>query len=292
MRQTVKGQLAIVICAVLWSTSGLFIKLIDWHPFVIAGLRSAIAAAFMLAVRGLSRRRVPGRAAPGAFWGAGISYAATLLLFVTANKMTSSANAILLQYSAPVWAAILGWILLKEKPGWEHWAALGAVVVGLLLFFREGLARGSLLGDGIALLSGVCFGANSVFMRMQKDGSPADSMILAHTITAAVGIPFIFAAPPEVTIPAVSALLFMGVFQIGTASVLFSYGIRRVTAIQAMLTAMVEPVLNPLWVLLVTGERPGALALAGGGIIIAAVAMASLAGAARDSRMARTKTAG
>jgi drug/metabolite transporter (DMT)-like permease len=211
----------------------------------------------------------------------GSIYAATMLLFVTANKLTASANAILLQYSAPVWAALLAWGLAREKPRWEQWGALALVMGGSLLFFKDGLAGGSLAGDGIALLSGICFGANSAFMRMIRDGDPADSMLLAHIITACFSIPFFFLYPPALSGAILAAITFMGIVQIGFASLLFSYGIKRITAVQAMLTATIEPVLNPLWVLLVTGERPAASALAGGSIIVAAVVVSSLIGKRR-----------
>jgi drug/metabolite transporter (DMT)-like permease len=108
-------------------------------------------------------------------------------------------------------------------------------------------------------------------------------MLCAHIITAVFSIPFFFLYPPAVTAPALLAIGFMGVFQIGVASLLFAYGIKRITAVQAMLTAMVEPVLNPVWVLLVTGEKPAASALLGGSIIMAAVAASSLIGKWRET---------
>jgi drug/metabolite transporter (DMT)-like permease len=263
------GQAAVFICAVLWSTSGLFIKLIDWHPVVIAGTRSLVSALFMALVRFASPRKRPWRLS--SLWGGGAAYALTMVLFCIANKLTTSANAILLQYSAPVWAALLGWALAGEKPKTLNWISMAMVLGGLLLFFKDGLEGGSFTGNGLALISGVCFGANSVFLRIQKDGDPADSMLLAHILSAAAGVPFVFMAPPRLSPGSVMAILFMGVVQIGLASLLFAYGIRRVTAVQAMLTAVAEPVLNPVWVLLVTGERPALAALFGGVIIIAAV---------------------
>jgi drug/metabolite transporter (DMT)-like permease len=286
------GQGAVFLCAVLWSTSGLFIKLIDWHPIVIAGARSGIAALFMLGVRFFRKKRAGDNPAPGgkpegrdifALWAGGFAYGATMVLFVIANKLTASANAILLQYSAPVWAAILGWALVKEKPHWEHWGALGLVMGGLLLFFKDGLAGGSLAGDCLAVVSGICFGANSVFMRMRKGGNSADTMLLAHVVTVLFSIPFFFIYPPVLSAPGIAAILFMGIIQIGCASLLFSYGIIRIRAVQAMLTAVIEPVLNPVWVLLATGEKPSVSALFGGGIIVAAVVASSLVGKRREA---------
>jgi len=299
MDRTTKGLFAIILCAILWSTGGLFIKLIDWHPMVIAGSRSSIAALFMLIVRLLRPARyVQQSSATGAkpississnrfgFWGAAIAYSTTMILFVIANKATASANVILLQYTAPIYAALLGWALLKEKPRTEHWLGLGAVSVGLVFFFKDGLASPSLFGDGLALLSGISFALYSVFMRMQKDGNPADSALFAHVLSAVVGLPFIFIHTPHLSIQSVLAVFGLGVLQLGIPSLLFSYGIRRVSAVQAMLAAVVEPVLNPVWVLLATGEAPGPAAIAGGTVILFAVTLTSIIGL-RNARQLR-----
>jgi drug/metabolite transporter (DMT)-like permease len=214
-----------------------------------------------------------------------------MLSFVIANKLTASANAIMLQYSAPVWAALIGWRLIGERPRWEHWGALVLVMGGLALFFREGLSGGGLLGDCVALLSGVLFGAHSVVLRMMKKGRPQDSMLLSHGLNFALCIPFLFFYTPAVSASNLLPILFMGVFQLGCASLLFSAGIKRIPAVQAMLTAMIEPILNPLWVLLVTGEKPSPPALLGGGVIIAAVAASSLIGRRREYREGPEKAA-
>ena len=280
------GQGAILGCALLWSTSGLFIKLLDWQPLLIAGGRSAIAVLFLFALRRV-RLRFNSAPPPSSRFplilAGGLAYAATMIAFVWANKLTTSANAILLQYSAPVWAALLGWGLAGEKPRWFHWAALALVMGGLLIFFREDLRAGAsgastLQGDIIALASGLFFGAHSVFLRMQKNGNPADSMLAAHLICAAAALPVFILMPPALNIRSLGAMGFMGLIQIGLASQLFAFGIRRVQAMQALLIAMIEPVLNPLWVFAVTGEGPSAAALAGGLVIILAVSFSSVLG--------------
>jgi drug/metabolite transporter (DMT)-like permease len=279
------GEGAILLCAILWSSSGLFIKLIDWHPMVISGGRSILAIIVLLALRLISSGRkggakiklkeVPILAACGLF------YAATMVTFVIANKLTASANVILLQYAAPVWAALLGWFFFKEKPRWQNWCALVLVCVGMFLVFSSGLESGSVMGNILAVISGIVFGANSVVLRARKDGNPADILIFSHIICAAFSVPFFFLHPPSFTVNNTMCITFMGIFQIGMASALFAYGIRRISALQAMLTAAVEPVLNPLWVLLVTGERPASSALSGGGIILAAVVSSSILSALR-----------
>lgn len=291
MDRTTKGLLAIVACATLWSMGGLFIKMVDWHPMIIAGGRSLVAALFMLSIRVLRSKKGKEAAARdrvqikrGALWGAALMNAATMVIFVAANKLTTAANVILLQYSAPIYAAIFGWLLVKEKPRKEHWIALGALALGFYVFFKDGISGGSFLGDALALVSGVTFALYSVFMRMQKDGHPEDSILLSHLMAAAIGLPFVFVAPPVFSAAAVSGILILGLAQIGIASLLFAYGIRRVPAVQSMLAAVVEPVLNPVWVFLATGEQPAASALAGGAIILAAVTGSSIASVRGNSK--------
>lgn len=272
------GQLTILIAAFLWSTSGLFIKLIDWHPIVIAGARSSVAALFLLIARIISPppKGVKNRTFP--LWAGAFVFAFTIITYIPAIKLTTAANAILLQYSAPIWAALLGWYLVKEKPHWEQWGALVLVITGLLLFFRGGLEQGALLGNILAISSGVFMGAHTVLLRMLKDGHPSDALLLAHVVCALLCIPFVFLYPPALNVPSVLSILFMGIVQMGFAALFFSYGIKRTTAIQAMLTAIIDPIFNPVWVFIVIGERPSLWALLGGGIIISAVVASSIIG--------------
>jgi len=265
------GQSAIFLCAVLWSTSGLFIKLVDWHPAVIVGSRSFLALIFLAFLR--FRQEKPKKILSLLL--SGSWYAATMILFVIANKLTLAANAILLQYTAPVWTCLLGWLYLKEKPYWEHWAALVLICFGMFLVFGNALSQGSVLGDFLALLSGITFAANSIVLRKHREGNPLDVMICAHILCVLYSIPFFFIYPVQLNAYNIMSILFMGFFQIGAATALFVYGIKRVRAVQAMLTAAIEPVLNPIWVLLITGEKPDLSVIAGGVIIIAAVVLSS-----------------
>ena len=277
-RQQMIGQLAVFAGAFLWSTSGLFIKLLEWHPIVIAGLRSLIAALFLLAVRVISPPECGKKNPRLLFWTSALLYAFTLFTYITANKLTTAANVILLQYSAPIWAALLGWALAKEKPRWEHWLALGFVIFGLLLFFQGGLDSGAFLGNSLAIVSGVLLGAHAVTLRMMKDGDTRDAMLAAHALTAVLSIPFIILYQPALRVSTVLPILFMGLIQMGLASLLFSYGIKRTTALQAMLTAIVDPIMSPIWVLAIIGEKPSLAAISGGAIIITAVVASSVIG--------------
>jgi drug/metabolite transporter (DMT)-like permease len=276
------GQGAVLVTAFLWSTSGLLIKLVPWHPIVFTGVRSLVAAIFLIIIRLLFPSKEAVKNPPFPLWACAVVYALTLITFVSANKLTTSANAILLQYGAPIWAALMGWYLLKEKPHWEHWCALVVIIGGLFLFFRDGLGSGGFWGDSLAVFSGILFGAHSVFLRMMKDGNPRDAYILAHLMCVVICVPFIFLYPPVLSASSIFIILYMGIIQIGLSLVLFAYGIKRISAVQAMLIAMAEPVFNPLWVFIFIGEKPSVSALLGGGIIMAAVVTSSIIGMRRS----------
>jgi drug/metabolite transporter (DMT)-like permease len=279
----------LLLCVILWSTSGLFIKFIDWHPLVISGLRSGIAALFMLLVNGrrlfaLRLRPAQGCAPPGTtgagmglLLAAALTSAATKILHVLANKLTSPANAILLHHSAPVWAAFLGWLLIGEKPVKKQWAALVLISGGLVLFFANGLKGGSIAGDATALAAGICFGASMVLLRMNREGSPALCLFVSHSIAVLVSIPFIATHPPEFTPANTASILFLGIVQVGIASLLYAYSIKRIRTLDAVFIAQLEPVLNPVWVFAFTGETPAPLSIAGGVVIIAAVLLSQKA---------------
>ncbi|MBS1154527.1 MAG: EamA/RhaT family transporter [Proteobacteria bacterium] len=266
------GVLAIALCAFLWSSAGLFIKLIDWNPMAIAGMRSLIASLAILLW--LKRPHFTWSFAQVA---AALANTVTMMLFVFANKTTTAANAILLQYSAPIFTALFGVWLLHEKPRREHLLAFPFVAAGMLIFFIDDVASGGLIGNLAAAASGVTFGLYFVFMRMQKSESPLQATLLSHFMTAGLGLMLACFLPlPVLTPGSLMAILALGVVQIGLAAIFFAYGIKRVTAVQAVLVSLIEPTFNPIWVFLSTGEKPGGNAILGGLLIVGAVTAASV----------------
>jgi drug/metabolite transporter (DMT)-like permease len=280
--ERVRGMLSFAACAMLWSTAGIFIKILPWNAPLIAGVRSLIAGIFLLAWIGKPRFH----------WSfaqvaAAVLNTATMCLFVYANKTTTSANAILLQYSAPVITAVAGALILRERPRAEEVVAFLFVMIGMGIFFMDSLGGGMLLGNLAAAATGLTFGLYFVFMRMQKDGSPLESNLLSQWLTALVMLPIaVFLPMPAITTGSVLAILALGVLQIGLAAVFFAYGIKRVTAVQGVLVALIEPFFNPFWVFLFMGERPSSAAIVGGSIIVVAVTAASVIGARRAARAA------
>ena len=282
--QQLAGQLSVLFTAILWSSSGLFVKLLEWHPVVIASLRSYIAVFFLLIIRFIYPPHSGSKNEPLPLWVGACAFSFTMLSFVIANRITTAANAIMLQYCAPIWAAFLAWWFIKEKPRLEHWGALVMVFGGMVLFFRDALGSGALVGDLLGFASGVSFGLYSVLLRKIKDSKPQDIMLLGHAVTAFFGIPFIIMYPPALSISSVTIILYMGIIQIGLTSVLFVYGMKRVRAIQAMLIAAIEPILNPFWVFVFIGEKPSLTALVGGAIIIITVLASSIIGWRRNEK--------
>jgi len=257
----------LVLTAILWSLGGVLIKSVKWNPIAIAGARSAIASLVMLAY--IKKPRFT--------WSkdqilAAIFYAGTVILFVTANKLTTAANAILLQYGAPVYVAIFGSIILKEKTTRADWITILLVILGMFLFFLDELRPGDLSGNIIAILSGITFALYIVFMRKQKDESPIESTLLGNILTVIIGLPFMLSSSPETRSSWIGILL-LGTVQLGISYILYSIAIKDVTALEAILIPIIEPVLNPVWVFLAMGETPGRWAFVGGAIILASVTL-------------------
>lgn len=256
--------LFLVGAATLWSLGGLLIKSVTWNPLAIAGTRSGIAALVML----LFQRKLHFTWSKTQIAGA-LAYAGTVILFVTANKLTTAANAILLQYTAPVYTAWLSAWLLKEKTSKLDWLTIAVVLSGMGLFFVDKLSIGNISGNICAIFSGITFGLTAVLLRKQKDGSPLESIILGNILTALIGLPFILHSAPEPSswLP----LVILGIFQLGISYVLYALAIRYVTALEAILIPIIEPILNPIWVFLVMGEITGPWALIGGIIVLVSV---------------------
>lgn len=273
-------SVVLFLCAVLWSSGGILIKLTDWNPLAIAGTRSLIGAITMMIV--LQRiPKLPVKKDDGSVdikqtadkIIATVAYSATMILFVQATKLTTAANAILLQYTNVLYVIIFGPILLGEKNTWVDYLSAGGIFTGMILlvsggFDNVGLTAENITGIVYALLSGFAFGCTTIFMRRQKDGHPEDSFILSHVLTFIIAIPVITASGVP-GVQSMGALLLLGIFQIGLSSVLYAWGIRRVHALTAVLITMSEPVMNPVWVLIFYKEIPTAYSVAGGIIILA-----------------------
>jgi drug/metabolite transporter (DMT)-like permease len=254
----------LLLAAFLWSLGGILIKLVHWHPMAIAGMRSAIAAVL---IRVVFRRM----SFTWSFYqvGGAVAYACTVLSFVVANKMTTAANVILLQYTAPIHAALFGAWFLRERATRLDWATILFALAGMALFFLDRLTTAGFWGNIVALGSGLSYGWLALFLRRQKSGSPMESVFLGNVLAALAGLPFMFGSVPGTS--DWIGLLLLGVVQLGLPYILFAIAIRHVSAVEALLIPMIEPVLNPLWAFLFLAEVPGRMSLVGGLIILGSV---------------------
>jgi len=272
----------LLLTVVLWSTSGLLIKLLPWNALAISGTRSGIAALVILAYL-----RRPVFTWSFAQIGGAIAYVCSQTFFVAATQLTTAANAIFLQYTAPVYVALFGAWFLKERVRPGDWLSMVAIFAGMFLFFAGDLSPEGYLGNVFAICAGISFAAMIVFMRKQKDGSPVETALLGNVLALAVGLPFIvseLAGGPVLDSQDWGVLAFLGVFQLGVPFILYSKAIRALAAVEAVLIQTLEPILNPLWVFLVIRETPGPLALIGGLIVLAAVTARAVISAGRKRR--------
>ena len=265
-----KAIILLICTAILWSKGGFLIKLIDWHPVAIAGGRSIIAALIMWAYVKKPKFTWSNIQIMGA-----VAYALTVILFVIANKLTTAANSILLQYTGPIYVALFSYWFLKEKITAIDWITILTVILGMTLFFIEKLSPDGILGNFIAILAGIAFAGLALCLRKQKDGSPLESLILGNILTGIIGLPFIIDSgiPSQQSI---IALLVLGIFQLGLPYILYSKAIKHVSALDAVLIPVLEPILNPLWVFLLLGESIGMWPMIGGAIIIVAITTRSI----------------
>jgi len=256
--------------ALLWSTGGLGIKAIADPPLKVAFYRSAIAAiGLLLLLRPRIFKKSP------AFLAAVGSYAICLITFVVATKWTSAANAIFLQYSGVAWVLLVSPILLKEPFRPRDAAAVAVAFGGMGLFFI-GKFRAGGRGDVVALVSGVFFAVLVMSLRLERGLGAEAAVTWGNVLAAAVLLPFV-ADDLALTQKSAAVLAFLGFVQIAGAYALFVQGLKHVTATQASLAGMLEPIANPVWVFLALGERPSPYAIAGGIIVLTAIGWRTLA---------------
>lgn len=263
------------LCAVLWSIGGLFIKLLPWHPAVICAIRSTIAAAIILVyMKKMGYRLTLNNPL---VWASGLGLMGTMLLFVSANKLTTSANAIVLQSTSPLYIMVLSAVFLKAHYSRRELVMVGIVMAGIALFFFDQLTPGGLLGNILALCSGVTMAAMFVCSgRLPDDQSSMTALVVGHLGAGLAGLPFLFFTPVEVTPRTVAAVLILGVFQLGIPYILYAIAVRRCSPLSCSLLGMIEPLLNPVWVLVVLGEKPGFFAFIGGIIVLSTVTLWSV----------------
>jgi drug/metabolite transporter (DMT)-like permease len=271
--------LFLTLAAILWSTSGVLVKALDWGAMAILGGRSLFSSLIFL----VYLRRLPTQ---WTRWKvlAAVASIMTQFLFVTSTKLTTAANAIFLQYTAPIYIVLLAFWLLREKPSRTDWGSMFIIFLGLVLFFGDKLSTDGFYGNILAVLSGLTSAVMIVSFRAQKDGAPAESSLIASLVIAIFCFPFVLKETWTVTNWLIIA--YLGLFQLGLAFIFFTKAIKHIPALEANLVGTLEPVLNPVWVFLFLGERMGTYALFGGLIVLGGVILSAVGSA----RAANDKT--
>lgn len=259
-----------VLTALLWSIGGIFIKLVPWNPLAIAGLRGLLGAFVMYAylrVRGIKPvlNRDTAKIA--------IALAGVCCTFVAANKLTTSANAIVIQYCAPVYVLLYIAFVQKKKLRPFDIVVVPITILGVSLCFIGQIGQGHLIGDIVAVVSGIFFAGMFIFSDGVSEQTRASGIMQGQLLTAIIGLPVLLATRPAFTAQAVGGILILGIFQIGLAYVLYSIAIQNAPLLTCSLLAVLEPLLNPVWVFLFAGENPGIWSLVGGVIVVAVITL-------------------
>lgn len=258
--------------ALMWSLAGFNIKMIEWSPYAIAAGRSLVAVillAPMVLRKGFQKidRYVIGGA---------ICYAAFNYCFITSTTLTSSAIAIMMQYTAPIYVALLSWLFLRERVGWADIISVGFVFLGMIFFFLDSNSGGSLKGNIVSIFNGITFAGISIFLRLQKDGNPALSMYLGNVISAVAGLPIMWNAGMPDTI-SLLFLLLAGLL-VAVSYTLYAKASTGLSALETVLIPIIDSVMNPVWVFLFLDERPGALTIVGAAVILVSVTIRVVSG--------------
>ena len=263
-RQT--GTLCVFIAAVLYSIGGLCMKVIPWNGMAINGGRTAIALVVIGAYLAVIRH--PLRMNRWVMLGA-LCVFGTNALFSVANKMTTAANAIVLQFTAPIFVVVFTMLFFKRKPTRLDLGACAVVFGGIVFFFVDSLSMGGGMGNILALISGISYAG--VFMLNDMPNSDAISSVFwGDVLSAVTGLPFLFRETDFSAGPIIS-LLILGVFQVAVAYILLAIGLKTTPSVTASLVSGIEPVLNPILVAVFYGEKMGTMALVGAAIVIGGV---------------------
>jgi drug/metabolite transporter (DMT)-like permease len=266
MKSKPAALLMLALVAVMWSSSGVIVKLVDCPPMGLASARGLIAAITMSFL-------LPGGFKPRELrrehWLTGSCLAILSLCFVAAMKLTTAANVIVLQYTAPIWVALIAPVLLRERTSGRDWLLMVVIFGGMILFFLDSLSTRGFWGNVLGVLSGFFFGLQAIMLRRVKDSGPANAMILGNLLCFLAGAPSLLADWPSWG--SWLGIAALGVFQLGLPYYLFTLCVPKVSSLELVLVTMIEPILCPIWVYLVIGERPGRHAVIGAVVVLGAV---------------------
>lgn len=269
-----------LLCATLWSIGGIFIKLIPWNGFAIAGMRSLFSfITFMIYMKAMKLRFIINRETviAGAFT------AAVYICFTVANKLTTAANAIVLQFTSPVFIVVLTALIFKTKIKRNDIAVVVLTLAGITLCFLDQMEGGHMLGNCIAVLAGMFMAGMYIAVGNQEGETKFSSIALGHLFTFLIGLPVFLTTSPAINLTSVSSIMILGIIQLGIPYILYVKATEYCPPLACCLLGVVEPLLNPVWVLIFNGEKPGVLALVGAAIVLVSVTVWCAKGQNNDS---------
>lgn len=241
--QDSRGTLMMLCASVCFSLGGILLKIIPWNPFAINGVRNLIAACVIGLYVFFTRHRMKFNFT--VFMGA-VCMAGVTTLFAIANKLTTAGNAIVLQYSMPIWLILLMFLFFRKKPSRLEVITIALVLIGILCFFFDSLSTGRIAGDLIALISGLFYAGMFMLNQFEK-GDALSSMLIGQLLCGIFLSPMVM-RETVFTLPVLAAVFILGSVQVGLAYILFSIGTRYTNPITASIINAVEPVLNPILV--------------------------------------------
>lgn len=273
MKKEQSGIIEMMICATLWSMAGIFMKLIPWNGFVVSGVRSLFAGlTFLLYMLATKKKLIINKTTLLS----GILTGCVYICFSVANKLTTAANAIVLQFTSPVFIVLFSAVFLKEKIRKNDIAVVLLTLMGIALFFFDELGTGYILGNLVAILSGMFMAGMFVVVGNIEGDSRFSAILIGQTFTFLVGIPFLIATKPVFTPLAVGSVVILGIFQLGISYILYVKASMQVSPLTCCLISALEPLLNPVWVMLFDGETPGVFALIGAIIVVTSITVWSV----------------
>lgn len=281
MKDTTKGTLAMLTAALLWSMGGIFIKMIPWNSLAITGARGLLAATVVFFY--LRAKHIKLHVSKDSLKIA-VCLAAVCATFVTANKLTTAANAIVIQYCAPVYVLLYVAFVQKKKLRPLDVAVVPITIVGVALCFISQIGRGGWLGDVIALISGLFFAGMFIASENVTEQTRVNGIMQGQLLTALIGLPVLAFTNPVFSLQAIGGILMLGLFQVGLAYIFYAVALKNAPLLTCSLLAVLEPLLNPLWVFLFNGENPGAWSIIGGTIVVFTITLWYM----HDARSARS----
>lgn len=263
-----KAILEMLTCAALWSIAGIFMKMLPWNGFAIASLRSLIAGLTIACYMHLTRRKFVLNKKTLL---SGILTGCVYTCFACANKLTTAANAIVLQFTSPVFIVIFSALLFGTKIKKADLVTVLITLAGIALFFFDELESGYVFGNFVAIAAGMFMAGMYIAVGNLEGDARFTAIVIGQTVTFLIGLPFVITTKPVLTPVTLSCILVLGIFQLGISYILYVKSSEYCPPLACCLLGGLEPLLNPVWVMLFDGEKPGIFSLIGGIIVVATI---------------------